>query len=259
MDESVIERHVREMVHHFRKQERLCPAPDIADLSLAQAYSVQNGFVADRLRTQGKIVGWKVGCTSAAIRSQFGLSQPISGRLFEKEISRDGAELPISGYVDAAMEAELYFRLGHDLEGEVSDAQITQAIAGVGPGIEMHNYRFCYGKPTSQELIASNGLHAGFVMGREKAWSPESKVHCEEVAVVVNGEARAVARCTEIMGGGPLGSLKWLVHHAAERGQRLLAGEIVIPGSAASLVRVGVGDRIEARFSGLGSCHARMI
>ena len=259
MDESVVELYVREMVHRFRKQEGPCTAPDIADLSLAQAYSVQNGFVADRIRTQGKIVGWKVGCTSAAIRSQFGLSQPISGRLFEKEISRDGADLPLSGYVDGAMEAELYFRLGRDLEGEVSDAQITQAIAGVGPGIEMHNYRFWYGRPTSQELIASNGLHAGFVLGREKAWSSESEVNSEEVAVVINGEVRAVARCSEIMGGGPLRSLRWLVHHVAERGQRLHAGEIVIPGSATRLIRVGVGDRIEARFSGLGSCHARII
>src|SRR5687768_8393228 len=98
---------VQEMSHIFRDHKRSHTPRDIAGLTLAQAYAVQDGFVVERLRSQGEVVGWKIGCTSAAIREQFGLSQPISGRLFEREMFHDGAVLPASAYVDCAVEPEI--------------------------------------------------------------------------------------------------------------------------------------------------------
>lgn len=258
MAESVVDRCVQEMGNIFRKHERRNIADDITTLTLPQAYEVQNGFLAGRVNDGARVVGWKVGCTSAAIRRQFGLAQPISGKLLEPDIFHDGAQLPSSAYVDCAVEPELVFRLGADLEGEAADREIIRAIAGVCAGIELHNYRFWYGKPTSQELIASNGLHAGLVLGLERPLPPNWDVDSEEVSILVNGEIRASGRCAEIM-GGPLRSMRWLAKHAAEKGGRLRAGELIIPGSAVELVRVGVGDSIEARFATVGSCHARLI
>jgi 2-keto-4-pentenoate hydratase len=255
---SAVNECVEEMGHIFRKHERGNSAADITRLTLPQAYEVQDGFVAGRVREGAKIVGWKVGCTSAAIRRQFGLSQPISGKLLEPDIFHDGAQLPASAYVDCAVEPELVFRLGTDLEGEVDDDEIVRAIAGVCAGIELHNYRFWYGKPTSQELIASNGIHAGLVLGKERPFPKNWDLNSEEVSILVNGEVRASGKCVEIM-GGPLRSMRWLAKHSSERGRRLRAGELVIPGSAVELVRVGAGDSIEARFATIGSCHARLI
>lgn len=256
-DPSIAE-YVQEMSHIFRTHKRGESNWNIGGLTLAQAYAVQDGFVAERMQTGGRVVGWKVGCTSAAIRRQFGLSQPISGRLFEREISSDGAELSAAAYVDFAVEPELVFRLGTDLEGEPSEEQIVGAIATIGAGIELHNYRFWAGKPTSQELIASNGIHAGLVVGREKPWPAGLDLESEHTSILVNGEVKASGLCSEIM-GGPLRSVQWLVKHAAERGQRLRAGELIIPGSAVELVRVSAGDSIEARFATVGSCRARLI
>lgn len=248
----------REMGYIFRKHERGNLAADIPSLSLPQAYEVQDGFLAGRVKEGAKIVGWKVGCTSAAIRRQFGLSQPISGRLLEPDIFKDGARLSSSAYVDCAVEPELVFRLASDLEGEVDDQEIIQAIAGVAAGIELHNYRFWYGKPTSQELVSSNGIHAGLVVGAEHPFPSNWDIDSEVVSVLVNGEVKASGKCSEIM-GGPLRSMQWLAKHAAARGERLRAGELVIPGSAVELVRVTAGDSIEARFATVGSCHALLI
>ena len=249
---------VREMGNIFRNHERGNSPADITSLTLSQAYEVQDGFLAGRVSEGAKIVGWKVGCTSAAIRRQFGLSQPISGKLLDPDIFHDGAQLPASAYVDCAVEPELVFRLGADLEGEVDDQQIICAIAGVCAGIELHNYRFWYGRPTSQELIASNGIHAGLVLGQDRPFPPSWDLDSEEVSILVNGEVRASGKCLEIMGGA-LQSLQWLAKHTAARGQRLRAGQLVIPGSAVELVRVGTGDSVEARFATVGSCHARLI
>src|ERR1039458_2219881 len=91
---------VQEIAHIFRNHERGNSPADIPSLTLSQAYEVQDGFLAGRVKEGAKIVGWKVGCTSAAIRRQFGLSQPISGKLLDPDIFHDGAQLPASAYVD---------------------------------------------------------------------------------------------------------------------------------------------------------------
>ncbi len=258
MDEPLtINEFVEEMAHLFRRHELRDGAADITALTPAQAYEVQDGLLAGRVKEGAKIVGWKVGCTSAAIRRQFGLTEPISGKLLQPDIFPQGAQLTALSYIDCAVEPELVFRLGADLVGEADDHEIISALAGVCAGIELHNYRFWYGAPSLQELIASNGIHAGLVLGPMRPLPPNWDLKSEQVSILVNGEVRASGTCAEIM-GSPLRSIQWLARHAAERGSRLRAGELVIPGSAVELVRVEAGDSIEARFATLGSCHARL-
>jgi 2-keto-4-pentenoate hydratase len=256
--ESAIPGFVREMLTIFREHrlERQTNV-DLGNLTLPEAYKIQDQVLAARVANGERIVGWKVGCTSRAIQQQFGLSQPISGRLLEPQIYPDGDTLRASQYVDCAVEPEMVFRLGKDIDGETDDRTLVRSIAGVRAGIELHNYRFWYGTPTSQELIASNGIHAGLVCGPEMPLDPSFDLSLEGVGVFVNGTLKASGIGAEIM-GGPLDSLRWLARHAAERGQSLRAGELIIPGSAVQLVRVQAGDFIEARFTRIGACRCRL-
>ena len=64
------------------------------------------------------------------------------------------------------------FRLGTDLEAEIDDHEIISALAGVCAEIELHNYRFWFGTPSLQELIASNGIHAGLVLSDMRSLPP---------------------------------------------------------------------------------------
>jgi len=67
-DEVTVTRFAQEMARLFRTHTSSEPLGDIGALSLDQAYLVQDRFVADRLHSSGRVVGWKVGCTSPAIR-----------------------------------------------------------------------------------------------------------------------------------------------------------------------------------------------
>jgi 2-keto-4-pentenoate hydratase len=230
---------------------------DISRLSLAQAYAVQDGFIAMRVQQGAKVVGWKVGCTSAAIRQQFGLTEPISGKLLMPDVFQSGDHLPASRFVDCAVEPELAVRLGAEIHGDMSDEQILDALDGVCAGIELHNYRFRYGRPTQEELIASNGIHAGLVLQPMLPLLPLWDLSSEEVSMLVNGQVKASGTCREIM-GSPLHSIRWLARHAAERGEALRPGQLIIPGSAVALVRVAVHDTIEARFASLPSCFVTL-
>jgi 2-keto-4-pentenoate hydratase len=150
----------------------------------------------------------------------------------------------------------LVFHIGSDLDGSNLDtALLRAAISSVSPGIEVHNYRFWYGRPTSQELIASNGIHAGLVVGKERTLPADLDLTLERTTLLINGEEMASGTGDEIM-GSPINSLRWLLMHLRKRGHQLRAGDLVIPGSAAKLIRVHRGDVARAVFTDFGSCEA---
>ena len=131
--------------------------------------------------------------------------------------------------------------MGKDLTDEVGEpVSLADAIDSVSPGIEVHNYRFRFGGPTSQELVASNGLHACLVVGDRKTGPEDLDLDLEGVGLFVNGVLADSGIGAEVM-GGPLVSLRWLVNHLVRRGEVLRAGQLVIPGSAVGLTRSGRG------------------
>ena len=213
-------------------------------LSLPEAYEVQSKVLDQRIAAGEKVAGYKVGCTSGAIRRQFGLTEPICGRLMEPYIYTDGIELDWNAYVQCAVEPEFVLQIQQDVTHDVADERdLVDVIGWVAPGIEIHHFKFWFGDPTSQELILSNGIHAALVVGSSRR-APESiAFNTQRVGVFREGLLAASGIGADIM-GGPLKSLRWLIRHLAERGEHLRAGQLVIPGSPVELVAVRPQDRI---------------
>ena len=229
---------------------------DIGCLSIDDAYEVQRQVIAARVAQGEHVVGYKVGCTSKAIRQQFGLSEPICGRLMAPHVHHGETDLNWHDYVQCAVEPEFVLGIGKDVAAEIEgETELVEAIDWVAPGIEIHHYRFWFGEPTSQELIASNGIHAGLVVGKQRVSPAQVDFALEGVGLFRNGQLEASGIGAEIM-GGPLKSLAWLANHLVRHGERLRAGQLVIPGSAVKLVSVEPGDRITASFTRVGHVSA---
>lgn len=212
--------------------------PAVSGLSLADAYRVQ-GLVASNRTAEGeRVVGYKVGCTSAAIRAQFGLTEPIFGRLFAPHTRPSNGTVDWSGFANCAIEPEMVIEIGDDLSGgDLSDERLVDAIDRVRPGVELHHFKFWRTPPTTQELICSGGIHAGLLIGEGQANPRDLTFHDEMFSVFRNGRRVASARAEEIM-GGPLHSLRWLVRALDDQGLVLSKGSLVIPGSPVELVAV---------------------
>ncbi len=231
---------------------------DLASLSVEDAYEVQRRVIAARVATREEVVGYKVGCTSRAVRRQFGLTEPICGRVMAPYVFHGNTVLNWRDYVSCAVEPEFVFRLGKDLPCEIEDErELVAAVECVSPGIEVHNYKFWFGKPTLQELIASNGIHAGLVVGAERVHPEGLDFDMEGVGLFKNGALASSGIGAEIM-SGPLKSVRWLANHLIRRGEHLKAGQIVIPGSAVELVAVEPEDRVSARFTHAGRVEAEV-
>jgi len=227
--------------------------PNIDSLSIAQAYEVQDLVAGMRTQRGEEIVGYKVGCTSQAIRTQFGVNEPISGRLFKPHIHATNAEIDWADYVNCAIEPEMVLTIGEDLVGmNLPDDQLVDAIAYVSPGIELHNYRFWFEPPSLQELICSGGIHAGLVIGDARVSAEQLTFKNERFCVYIDRQLITEGPASEIM-RGPLHSLRWLVESLTRRGLALNKGSLVIPGSPVELVPIEYDCELRVDIEGVGS------
>jgi len=233
--------------------------PHVSDLSIAEAYAVQDMVADMRVQRGEQVVGFKVGCTSDAIRSQFGLSEPISGRMFSPHVRREGEAVNWRNYVNCAIEPEMVLTINSDLHGEgLGDEELIDAIESVSVGIELHNYRFWFTPPTSQELICSGGIHAGLIVGKTSVGPEQLSFRNELFSVRKNGRLVAEAPASEIM-GGPIHSLRWLVDSLTRRGASLEKGSLVIPGSPVGLVCIDQDAEIRVEIDGVGAAVAQFV
>ncbi len=222
-------------------------------LTLAEAYAVQ--AEVGRLREQRgeRIIGYKVGCTSKPIQEQLGVQEPIFGRIFDTGCCRSGACLSHACFANLAVEGELAVRLGNDLSGPaVSEQACREAIESVFPVIELHHYVVPRAWPPAQWLIASGGMHAGFVFEEEgpgfsglATLSHSLSIRINEVMVGAVGDSESLI-C-------PIESLCWLTGRLARFGLQLGKGQVILIGSPMNLYPVGPGSRIVVEAPPLGA------
>ncbi|SIO31480.1 2-keto-4-pentenoate hydratase [Singulisphaera sp. GP187] len=223
------------------------------DLTTVQAYALQAEIA--RLRTQRgeRVIGYKVGCTSRAIQTQLGVNEPIFGRLFDTECHLNGVHLSPSRYANLAVEGELAVRLSKDLPSQpLSAEECREAIADLFPVIELHHFVLPATWSPGPWLIASGGMHAGFVRA-------ETETSCSNLAY----SARSLrVRINEVVVGAvedaaapicPIESLRWLAGRLAQFGRQLCKGQVILTGSPMRLFPVAPGSHIVVEALPLGA------
>jgi 2-keto-4-pentenoate hydratase len=228
-------------------------------LSIADSYRVQNIVCQKRLDAGEEVIGYKVGCTSIAIRDQFGIEEPISGRLFSPHIYGEGIQINRQHYANCAIEPEIVLTVGSDLFGQdLPDEILINAIECVSAGIELHNYTFWHDPPCLQELICSGGIHAGLIVGKKKVSPRDLSFKNDIFSVHQDDKLIASAPALEIM-GGPLNSLRWLVNSLSSFGEILKKGSLVIPGSPTELISVTHDCDLDVIIQNVGQVSATFI
>jgi 2-keto-4-pentenoate hydratase len=223
------------------------------DLTTVQAYALQAEVARLREQRGEKVIGYKVGCTSRPIQVQLGVKEPIFGRLFETECHLSGVHLSSARFANLAVEGEMAVRLSKDLPSKpLSAEECREAIVEVFPVIELHHYVLPRAWPPGQWLIASNGMHAGFV-------SAEPETRCSGFA---NFARRLSIRINEVVVGAvedaasltcPIESLRWLAGRLAQLGLQLCKGQVILTGSPMNLFPVAPGSRIVVEAPPLGA------
>ena len=246
------------------RRERFTPLPErIAPRTAAEAYGIQDAFVALRAQKLGAIAGYKIALTSAEMRRFVGVDAPQAGMMFEALIRRSPARIRAADYVRPIIEFEIGVEIGEDLpaaDRPFSRDRISKAVGAVMAAMEIADDRDADYKQLVQHplhLVADNSWNEGAVLGAPvKDWHPIDLAGVRGVATI-NGINVGEGRGADCM-GHPLDALAWLADHLASIGRGLLRSDVVITGSIITSKFVKAGDLVRFDVERLGSVELQV-
>lgn len=226
------------------RRATLDPISDRAPLSLDDAYAIQAVVTRTRLDRGERVVGWKLGYTSLAMREQMGVDAPNFGPLTDAMLLADSATVPVS-MTQPRVEPEVALRFARDVPVGADRAAVLAAVGSAHAALEVVDsvwtgYRF-----TLEDNTADGSSAAGVVLGPEL---PLDRIDDVEVVLLVDGEPFGTGRGSDAS-GHPADGVVWLVEQLATRGEQLRAGDVVITGGLTRAAALEPGSTVEATFS----------
>lgn len=227
------------------------------DLSVADAYRIQQLNVHRRKEEGGLVRGRKIGLTSVAMQQQLGVSEPDFGALFAEMMVEEGDAIPVDELIQPRVEAEIAFLMESELQGPgVSAAETLNAVAGALPAIEVIDSRVADWKIKLPDTIADNASSARVVCGGKLTAIDDLDLRLLGMALSVNGKVAATGAGAAVL-GNPIRCIAWLANKLGEFGVPLRAGDLVIAGALHAALPVAPGDSVHAEFAELGGVTTR--
>lgn len=219
------------------------------ELTLAEAYETQRQSILLRLRRGERRVGVKMGFTSRAKMAQMGISDMIWGRLTNGMIIEEGGPMDYSRFIHPRVEPEIAFLLKRPLFGVVTPLQAMEAVEAIAPALEIIDSRYDDFKFSLADVVADNASSSGFVTG---AWT-RPDFDFSNLGLVLNFDGRpAQIGSTAAIMGHPIRALVAAARFAAEAGEPLQTGWIVMAGGATAAEALLPGQHIEMEMERLG-------
>ncbi|MEW2397196.1 fumarylacetoacetate hydrolase family protein [Streptomyces sp. NPDC046862] len=228
----------------------------IGGTDIATAYRVQQIVTEHRLAAGARLIGRKIGLTSAAVQSQVGVDRPDFGVLFDDMRYADGDVVPYGRLLQPQAEAEVAFLLSRDLTSAEDLSKLRDAVELAYPAVEIVDSRIADWKIGITDTVADNASSGVFVIG-EQGRSPGG-FEPGDTVMTMRRDGKVVSHGTgRDCLGDPLNALGWLAATAIEFGSPLRAGDLVLSGALGPMVPVHPGDVFEVTIEPLGTITAR--
>lgn len=236
---------------------------DHPDMTIADAYAVQQAWIDLKLAQGRTIKGHKIGLTSRAMQQAVGIDEPDFGALLDDMFYANGARIPIDRFIEPRIEVELAFVLKAPLAGP--DCTVMDVLAAtdfVVPALEILDARMHRIDPETKRMrrvtdtISDNAANAALVVG-DRRFDP----HAHDLAQVWGVLSRnAMVEETGVAAGvlgNPAHGIAWLANQLHPHGRVLEPGQVILSGSFTRPVDVRAGDTFHADYGPFGSirCH----
>ena len=212
------------------------------ELTLDDAYAIQQYGLDLRTADGGVVVGRKIGITSRGVMEMLNCDSPDYGYLLAHTELTEGQPLIRSNLNAPMIEGELAFVIGEDLIGSsLTVADITNAISWVIPCFEVCDSRYPDWEITVTDTIADNAAASHFMLGTHPKRLSEINPRSIGMVIEKNGTLLGTGTGAEVM-GSPIASVTWLAKKLMEYGTFLKKGNIVLSGSFMAGDLVSSGD-----------------
>ncbi len=222
------------------------------ELSVEDAYKIQDELVSLKLQNGDRIIGPKMGLTSQAKMKQMNVEEPIYGYVFDYMLIPDGGTLSMRDVIHPKVEVEIAFIMGKDLEGPgITGAQALAATEYVIPALEIIDSRYENFQFTLPDVIADNASTSRVVFGNRMVKPENLELDLVGATLSINGEIKDLGAGAAVV-GHPANSVAMLANMLARKGQKVKAGDVILTGGITGAVLLSVGDTVTAKLDGLG-------
>ncbi|WP_102348996.1 2-keto-4-pentenoate hydratase [Bacillus sp. Marseille-P3661] len=235
-----------------KKEVKKVTAEIKPDLTVEEAYQVQEELVNIKLAEGKKIIGPKMGLTSQAKMKQMGVEDPIYGYVFDYMLIDNGGKLSLSDVIHPKVEAEIAFVIGEDIEGPgITGAQVLAATEYVLPALEIIDSRYENFNFTLPDVIADNASTSRVVFGTTLKRPDQFELDLVGSTITINGEIKELGAGAAVV-GHPANSIAMLANMLAKKGDKVKKGDIILTGGITGAVLLNKGDYVVGKFDGLG-------
>ncbi len=231
----------------------------IGELSLDEAYAVQDALVAARVAAGDSVAGTKLGLTSKAKQQQMGVDEPAYGWVLGSSVLPATGEVPLGELIHPRVEPELVFLIGAELSGpDVTADDVLDATERVVGGIEVIDSRYEAFKFTLPDVIADNTSAARVAIGTSGVAPRDVDLREIECTFTIDGAVVGEATGAALL-GDPAGCVAMLVRHLARSDRGLGAGSVVLAGAPLEARPLERGTIATASYSVLGDVTVRGV
>ena len=158
MDATLITQLGDELYDALKACKPITPFTDrYSDITIDDAYNIQQRMIERRLAAGEKITGKKIGATSAAVQNMLGVYQPDFGYLLDGMFIEEGQVIPVDEMIAPRAEGEIAFILKRDLMGPgLTPAEVLRATDCVMACFEIVDSRIQDWRVKIQDTVADN-------------------------------------------------------------------------------------------------------
>ncbi|CAM4231037.1 2-oxopent-4-enoate hydratase [Kerstersia similis] len=260
MDKPLIQQLGAELYQALRQRQVIAPLTERhPDMSIEDAYAVQQAMQQLRLADGERVVGKKIGVTSQAVMNMLGVYQPDFGWLTDGMVYNEGEPIAADSLIQPKAEGEIAFVLKKTLKGPgVTAADVMAATEGVMACFEIVDSRIRDWKIKIQDTVADNASCGVFVLGDRLVDVRDVDLYTCGMVLEKNGEVVATGAGAAAL-GHPANAVAWLANTLGRLGIALEAGEVILSGSLAAMVPVKAGDNLRVTIGGIGGCSVRFV
>ncbi len=227
-------------------------------MSMRDAYRVQRDLLARLLADGDRVVGYKLGLTSAPMQRMFGVDSPDFAPVLASHVHPDGAEVAAGGFIQPRAEAEIALVLTDDLAGPGCTAlDVARAVAGAAAAIEIVDSRIAGWRIKLADTISDLASSGAVVLGPVVSPVDGAGLRLAGMVFTRDGEVVATGAGAAAL-GGPLQAAAWLARTLASLGESLRAGQFIMTGALHAALDIAPGQCFRAEVDRLGPVTIRI-
>ncbi len=236
---------------------------DYPDITIADAYAIQDAWIAMKLARGRRLLGRKIGLTSKAMQDSVGIREPDYGALLDDMFFENGTDIPVDRFIEPRVEVELAFVLAKPLRGpDCTVFDVLSATDYVVPAIEIVDSRLQRVDPETgrirkvMDTISDNAADAGVVLGGRPVRPMDVDLRWVGALLSRNGVIEETGVAAGVL-NHPANGVAWLANKLAPHDITLQPGQVILGGSFTRVVFGHRGDTFHADYGPLGSISFR--